>query len=1264
MNDALKISKKAFTIAVATATILWMAGFAALVAPTANAYSAGDLIMGETLSTVYYYASDGSRYTFPNEKTYLTWYEDFSDVVQITDEELADIPLAGNIVYRPGSRWIKIQSSEKTYAVTPNGVIRWIETEDVAVGLAGDDWNQFIDDVPDVYFADYTEGASLMDASEAYDGALVSGSTYLIWDGEKRLVTDDGMTANRFQDRFLLDGEGIELDTMPSGDDVTEYEATVSDTAQLGEEVTGGLEVSLASDTAASATIPAGASAVPMLSFDVTATTGTADITGLVLSLIGVGDTANIDNVYIYDGNTRLTNGRNVNSSTREATFTSLDISLDSGETKTLTARVDVNANPTGGDTAGLEISSASDVTSTATVSGSFPVAGNEFTFSETDAGTLTIEKTGSISNPTLGENEATIAKFKLTADDESADVEQIALTIDKAADHSNFQLWQSGEVVATDSVLGDLVTFVFTDPFHLDEGESKNFYVTADIGGDAGDEVTAALDETTDIIAIGGSFGFNLAVENGDYDETGSQCAGTGDDCSYSEIQGGQLTFAFNGPSAGDIAVDANEQVLMDFAITSSQAVTIKNIEVEVYADDDDDSDTTDGTDDAGADTDGLVNSTSGDANLADIKIINSETGATVSGPMELSTTGSDAVQALDFDDQFDMSAGETLDLSVIADVDNDCPANETFAVVLDMSEVEAEDINGDALSNTDDIVPVSDITGYDQTSTTSSLTVDLTTPPGSGTYVKGTSDVDFVAFAFEAGDASDITVTDATLTAVTDDATGGAFDDLVNVEEKISSCAIYDSESGAMIDGPESFGTDAEIDFVNFGWDIPAGEIKKMVVTCNLANVDPDSGNDDAIAIEIADAADLTANDEDGDDVDATLTAPVNDEDVFQTITDSGDLTVDVSGSMPSADIILGASTGIEISVFKFDASDEAFDVNKVTFRNCITDTADADGDCADAGETEGEDDVASSVMVSYENEAGDTETKTSFLVDGYVTFDNMDFYVPTDETRELTVIIDTNSVSATTASSGDQIQLNFDAEDSGPTAEFEAVGADSGNTLDESDIDDYELGNTMEIRKTRPTVSLASGSPSGAGIPGLGEVFRFNVSADSRGYVTIDEFTFAMTATDNGGSNWNVCDDDGSVPGIGDDELSLYDLDDPSDELEGADTNWVFLASDLSVCTQDTDDIAYIILDLDTPIEIAAGDTSTFSLEMDTTGASSSNDDSIRIDLPKDSTVATNGGTDPDGTIIWDDDTEGTDIDGTYVDSLPVNGGTIVY
>mgnify|MGYP001612603054 FL=1 len=223
MQHVLQTGKRVFSAAVAAATIAFSVGAGLLVSPASvSAASAGDLIKGTSLSTVYYYGYDGERYVFPNETTYMSWFSDFDDVSTISDSALSDITLGGNVVMRPGSWWVKVQSAADTYAVARNGMLHWIETADVAEDFAGSDWNQRIVDVPDVFFADYTVGTSLMEAT-AYEGALyeVGGITYLSWGGEMREVTDDGMDANGLMSKFVLDGSGIDDSALTMGDEIS-----------------------------------------------------------------------------------------------------------------------------------------------------------------------------------------------------------------------------------------------------------------------------------------------------------------------------------------------------------------------------------------------------------------------------------------------------------------------------------------------------------------------------------------------------------------------------------------------------------------------------------------------------------------------------------------------------------------------------------------------------------------------------------------------------------------------------------------------------------------------------------------------------------------------------------------------------------------------------------------------------------------------------------------------------------------------------------
>lgn len=125
------------------------------------------LIKGPGRGTaVYYLASDGKRYVFPNQRTYLSWFSGFGNVTEVTGGELASFPLGGNVTNRPGVRMVKIASDPKLYAVEKGGVLRWVTTENIARQLYGSDWNTKVDDVPDAFFANYRIGQPITELSD------------------------------------------------------------------------------------------------------------------------------------------------------------------------------------------------------------------------------------------------------------------------------------------------------------------------------------------------------------------------------------------------------------------------------------------------------------------------------------------------------------------------------------------------------------------------------------------------------------------------------------------------------------------------------------------------------------------------------------------------------------------------------------------------------------------------------------------------------------------------------------------------------------------------------------------------------------------------------------------------------------------------------------------------------------------------------------------------------------------------------------------
>ncbi|MBI4121890.1 MAG: hypothetical protein HY461_01010 [Parcubacteria group bacterium] len=197
-----KTLHKSLTVAVSAMTALWSVGIAAFAplaaaaAPSAAVVSEGDLVKA-SLAAVYYIGDNGKRYVFPNEKTYKTWWSNFSAVDTITDAQLAAIAIGGNVTYRPGARLVKITTDPKVYLVGGNGELHPINSEATALDLFGSSWAQKIDDVSDAFFTNYTVSSETIATGLGLGGlpvgTLVSylGDNYLVGADDVWLVNGD-----------------------------------------------------------------------------------------------------------------------------------------------------------------------------------------------------------------------------------------------------------------------------------------------------------------------------------------------------------------------------------------------------------------------------------------------------------------------------------------------------------------------------------------------------------------------------------------------------------------------------------------------------------------------------------------------------------------------------------------------------------------------------------------------------------------------------------------------------------------------------------------------------------------------------------------------------------------------------------------------------------------------------------------------------------------------------------------------------------------
>lgn len=946
--------KKVFSTFVSLVTILWSVGAGSLAFPiSANAatLNAGDLIKASGPS-VYFYANDGTRFVFPNEKTYFSWYSDFSAVKTITDAELAAIPLGKNVTIRPGTKLVKITTDPKTYAVTKCGTLHWIESETVAKALYGDAWATRVVDVPDAFFENYSVGSSVS-TNVHPDGQLVTytGDTakYVVMNGQKRKIASDAaFTANKWN----MINSVVTSISYTAGADVTGSELDNFWTVSCGttqQNQNGSVTVALASDTPSGATVPKNAMSVPMVKVVVTAGNADALLTGLRFHRVGVGSTSDFANVYLYDQNgMRLTTGRSVSPSSQMVEFNSLNITIPAGGMKSYYVYADFSTPANTGGNHAFELADAASVvlSGSGTVAGSFPVRGNVFIVGTASAGTITIATGPTPANPNIGAKDVEISTFKLTANTNDLKVNRVTLYQSGSADNSdltNFALYQGTTKVASASTVDvkGHITLNFTTPFLIANGVTRIFSLHADVSGRAGRTIHTYVEYATDISATDTVYNSGAAVDITGFDGTVGH---------FSEVttQGGALTFAFNGPVSSNIAKGRLAVPIYKFALTSpDNDLEIRHLRMNLTA----------------------ITGQLGDASpivtpfFRNIKVIDTKTGNTLVGPKELAAAGSLTTQNFDFNETFTIKAGETKDLALVADLANSIDANflnrqyrGIFQAFVD-GDVKVVS-TGENLALTK-IVPNATTNGNIMTVKASALDVALASTPISGTVVKNAINKPVAGISLTAGAQSDITVTsvvlkcEAQLGQVAGVATNfNTAAGLAACRQRVSSLALYDGDTDTIVglaQAPDSITGEAPI--TNMNLKIAKSTTKSLIVKATFAST-ASTTHVDKIAVGLAATNAVTAQDEDSNTLDFSANAGVSTKlfqvaggdqlgatpSVQQTIISSGSITVAIDAN-PATTIVIGKVSNdvwVPFARYKATAQYEDMIIDSVRVQN----------------------------------------------------------------------------------------------------------------------------------------------------------------------------------------------------------------------------------------------------------------------------------------------------------------------------------------
>ncbi len=1122
--------RKIFTVSVMLMTVLSMS---VIVAPTADAAaSAGDLIKMDGLSSIYYLASDGKRYVFPNEQTYFSWYSDFSSVVTVSQSELESYPLGKNVTIRPGTKLIKITTNPKVYAVESNGKLSWVPSETIAKALYGDNWAKRIVDVADSFWNNYNETSGEVTATAYPEGSLVKfgGSAdvyYIDANGEARKVANESaFSANRFNWNDVI----TSTLTMPeTGTSISGSESDLTDTASGagGTIATGGtgLTVALASDSPASSVIPSSASNVVLAKYNFSASSdGAITIEDITFKRTGVGATTEFKNLYIYDGETRLTNGRSVNSSTNLAIFSNVKYEVPAGATKTLSLVGDIAVSSSG--THAFEVTSASDVDTTATVSGSFPVKGNTMTLSATAVGRVVVTEGSDPANITAGGANQEISSFTLAVSStEDSTVERV--TLYQAGDVSNDQisnivLKQNGNVIASVAEVdaNSRIVLKFNTPFEITKGNSKKFYVYADLGSGAraAQYIRLYMDANSDVSAIGQTYNYPLTVAIGSTDSAGNATAGGTFDGSsssaYTEatVEAGDITISINGPSASNVSNNSDDVALLNFSITAQTEAEIRSFQIEMHADNM-------GTGDFDRDQTSVTSSW-----LTDIKIRDTDTDDIVWGSVDLNDF-SDAGAAVDagvhyiFTDTVTFEAGVTRNFQITTDISSSMTGGSTLTVLIG-DEVAANSLTSTAVKSTatntylTSIVPATYSAGNQMTIKAGALVLSRSTyVPLAQDVVKGATDVEAGSIAFSAATSGvDIKVTQIKLSgyvasnagtyALTKDTT-----DSINVKDIVNNVRIYERASNGtltQLGTTKSFNSSGEATFSSLNWIIPKESSKTLLVKADIASgisTILDYGTDDVarFAVDILVAADDVASET--ADKGTSITESGNSPNAANaatgaqvTIYEAGSVTI-TDATEPVSSLIVAGTNNVPMDQVKITSSYEDTIITKLR----ITATTVAN--------------LTSATITYPYNVAGDTKTATKEFNSSNADFTDLDIYVVKDKYIYVDVGGDFKTVVGGSTPGGNSTLEVI--EDGG----FEAVGVGGSSTKVTSATDGgVSAGNTMYIVKSKPTfttVALDSTTLSG----GVSQdIYKFTITADAGNDIAIKQLPFQVNVSDS--------------------------------------------------------------------------------------------------------------------------------------------------
>lgn len=871
----------------------------------------------------------------------------------------------------------------------------------------------------------------------------------------------------------------------------------IGDTSYVPPANTGALSISASSLTPAAAQVATGGNA-NFTRFTLTAAAGTTvSITSIYVTRGGLSTDAEVENIKLLDANMvqRGNTAGGFNAIHQAQLFFSPALAITGS--MDFIVRAGFISTATSTHTAKLGVNAATDIVSDATSVSGPPVYGNLMTVVDVDLGTITLWEDGSVTDgtPDVGDINVPVNTFKLEGGTtEDIIIEQI--TVNKAgsadsSDTTNIELWD----VTNNVSLGEVTSWsaddkaVFPVNIALAQGKVLRYRIQLDIIDGSGLTVNADIVDGSDVLvfAKGALYGYYITPTSTagthwilDSGTGGTNNHGQGD--KNQTINAGSLNISKSSTTAptGNIA-QASDQVLGTWNFEArGEPVRISALSITLA---------------------GTAGDSTGDSDAEDIANFKSAklydaSGTIVAGPVN-ATSGDEAAvagnAAVDFTQTFIVPVGihpYTLKVSI------QTGAADTETVIASINA--AGDITAKTIrTNTSITATGPPSTLNTQTVKAGVLASTVLSTPVSRSIVPGTADMIWMTGMYDATNSGeDVLITAQQFSLVT--GTSADVDHLLDITiwADLDSNGSYETQLSSPETNSDNNLADDIDDAITYDVQtltVPKGTSVNVAYRASLsASATTATGATFVISFD-GDTSDVTAS---GKDTGTAITTAPSGTGPTMTVTAKGALTPTVDGSSPLITLLVGNSSMVHTTTWRFAADNvEDIRIDKII----VNETNSAELDVTTKVYLYANRDNTGAIVTPYEIAAGALTSSgdNTFYLNPDTSLRPI---VPADQYMLVYSYVDTAAVDGTLVVNNDAVAIDLESD-------FTGTGMGSGQTITAS-VGDLD-GAIHKLFKSIPTVTLSPLSPSGNLIPSANsEIAVFRITADAADDITFDD------------------------------------------------------------------------------------------------------------------------------------------------------------